>query len=53
MLSGHVAYYDGVSSDDMLHARLSQSKDQPLVLQDLQQLSDVRQPLHTLTLASG
>ena len=42
MLSGNLAYYEGTSSDDLLHARLSQNKDQPLVLQDLQLLSEVR-----------
>ena len=42
MLAGNVPYYDGTSSDEMLHARLTQSSDQPLVLQDLQLLSDVR-----------
>ena len=46
MLAGNVAYYEGVSSDDMLHARLSQNKDQPLILHDLQTLSDVSDTFH-------
>ena len=41
LLSGHVPYYRGNSSDDFLHLRLSESIDQPLVLQDLEFLSDV------------
>ena len=41
LLSGHVPYYRGNSSDDFLHLRLSENIDQPLVLQDLEFLSDV------------
>ena len=41
LLSGHVPYYRGNSSDDFLHLRLSENLDQPLVLQDLEFLSDV------------
>jgi len=41
MLAGNVAFYDGVASDEMLHARLSQEKTSPLVLQDLQRIADV------------
>lgn len=41
MLAGNVPYYEGTSSDEFLHARLSQAVDQPLVLQELQFLSDV------------
>ena len=40
LLSGHVPYYRGNSSDDFLHLRLSENIDQPLVLQDLEFLSD-------------
>ena len=41
LLSGHVPYYRGNSSDDFLHLRLSENIEQPLVLQDLEFLSDV------------
>jgi hypothetical protein len=41
MLAGNAPFYGGTSSDELLHARLSQGSDQPLVLQDLQLLSDV------------
>ena len=41
LLSGHVPYYRGNSNDEFLHLRLSENSDQPLVLQDLEFLSDV------------
>jgi len=40
LLSGHVPYYRGNSSDEFLHLRLSENSDEPLVLQDLEFLSD-------------
>ena len=44
-LSGRVPYYTGNSSDEFLHVRLSENIDEPLVLQDLEFLSEVSQNL--------
>lgn len=40
LLSGHAPYYRGFSNDEYLHTRLSENADDPLVLQDLEFLSD-------------
>jgi hypothetical protein len=44
LLSGHVPYYNGEreSPDEFLHLRMSEKQNEPLVLQDLEFLSDVR-----------
>lgn len=41
MLSGNVPIYQGQADDPMLHIRLSQNPDVPLVLQDIEELAMV------------
>ncbi len=41
MLSGNAAYYRGESNDEFLHTRMTENPEEPLVLQDLEFLSNV------------
>uniref|UniRef100_A0A0K2V2Y8 Uncharacterized protein n=1 Tax=Lepeophtheirus salmonis TaxID=72036 RepID=A0A0K2V2Y8_LEPSM len=41
MLSGNIPYYKGKSADEYLHLRLQEESDNPLVLQNLEFLSEV------------
>ena len=42
MLAGNTPTYNGISNDEYLHLRLSDAPNEPIVLQDLKMLSEVR-----------